>query len=133
MDWDLTLRATQSLVAAVGLIAVWRTLHLNQQTLQNNQRTLQQRILTDDRETWWKRFEWAYEQTQSEDADIRDAGFSVLAILEESALAGENEGELIMALARSNVRRMVKDPRRLRGIRPFNLDSSHEEAEPNAR
>lgn len=116
MDWDLTLRAVQSLVATVGLVAVWRTLRINQRTLQNNQRTFEQRTLTDDRETWWKRFEWAYELSQAEDPDIRETGFEVLLILEKSDLAGKDESKLISTVARINTRRVAKSAGRLHVI-----------------
>ena len=57
--------------------------------------TVRQCDLSDRRDQWWKRYQWATDLTLSEDVHRRDLGLRVLELLAASRLAGAEEIDLL--------------------------------------
>lgn len=59
--------------------------------------TVVQRSRADRRDQWWKRTQWALEQSTSHDDARAAVGFAVLARLGRSKLAGKEEAQMLEA------------------------------------
>lgn len=69
-------------------------------------RTVRQRDRADRRDQWWKRAQWATDLTLSDDPHRRELGYTALAVLGASRLAGPEELDLLdVALTAELLRR----------------------------
>ena len=68
-------------------------------------RTIRQRDLADRRDQWWKRYQWATDQTLSTEDHRRDLGLRALELLAVSGLAGEEEIDLLDAAVSAELAR----------------------------
>lgn len=83
MDGAMWLKILQLAIPAVGLLLVMLT--------------LQQKINSDNRAEWWKRFTWAVENIGNDNAtdEVREAASIEIEELLNSKLAGKTESYLI--------------------------------------
>lgn len=80
----------QLIVAALGIIAVLVTIW--------------QKIRSDNRAEWWRRYTWATEQSTARDIESRLVGWINLEILGYSRLLTSTEKALVKALAMDDKR-----------------------------